>query len=68
MMDFSMKIDCSDDALSDGCGGVSTEALGTLIGEWASRMRRGFYLRIALGTEGKIYDSNGNHVGQWILQ
>lgn len=66
MLDFSLKIDCSNDSLSDRRGVVNRGELAEILLQLSHTLRG----RIALspGEEGRLYDVNGNHVGQWILQ
>lgn len=66
MIDFSLKIDCTNDSLSDRRGVVNRGELAEILLQLSHTLRGKTIL--APGEEGRLYDVNGNRVGQWILQ
>lgn len=65
-MDFSLKIDCMNDSLSTKYGALENPEVALILRVLADRLDNS--LPMAPGIEGKLYDQDGNHVGQWIYQ
>lgn len=70
MSTFSLKIECGNDTLALGNGGdVSAIALSGILENVAQQVLDAGWAggdQLVPGEESRVYDENGNRIGEWL--